>query len=464
MAFSLQDYEIIEEIGRGGFGTVLRARKKSLGRIVAIKSLAAHRSLQQKEIVRFRREAEAMALLTHDNIITVFDYAYYSNNYYIVMEYIDGITLDDALTIGISARVALFIMEKVVSGLKAAHAEKVIHRDIKPSNILLGRQGQVKLADFGLATFQPDVSRYSSGEAVLGTFCYMAPEAMVTPKEIDARVDIFSLGCILYRILTGALPFPGSTIGEVSYKVLNEAPAPVQQDDTSLQEVVTLTLQCIEKDREKRPSLDRVHSALQKAVAGQYHLAQEELQKYVTESRRDPDTATRVQTQHTIVEKRKSRVTVAVVVGVVLLLAAGILFSRRFFTSNRSNDGSLPQLSNIRNTKTVPGGDRIGKQVLKKLSAENPKPLTSTSLDVATGTLIISGVGRKDSITLNGSIFPGKKEHGKCKATLKPGHYRVEVYRRGEGKIVRKIRVMPYQVMVLDVENERMTDERDTGK
>ncbi len=464
MAFSLRDYEIIEEIGHGGFGTILKARQKSLGRIVAIKSLLTQRTLHQKEILRFRREAEAMALLSHDNIISVFDYAYYGNNYYIVMEFIDGMTLDEALTMDIPVQVLMLIMEKVVSGLKVAHAEKVIHRDIKPSNILLGKQGQVKLADFGLATFQPEVSKYSSSAAVLGTFCYMAPEAMVTPKEVDARVDVFSLGCILYKILTGTLPFPGTTIGEVSYKVLNEAPAPIQTGKP-FQDFITITAQCLEKDREKRPSLDTLHSALQEAVSDQYHTAQEELQKYISESKRGSGTSSRMHTPQTIVEKRKNTVTLAVVTGAVCILIAGILLFRQFILPGRFNDDSLPQLSGISNTQSLSSPNAsVKKSVPKKLSGESPKPLTSTTLDVATGTLIITGVSRKDSITINDKKFPGKKEHGKCKATLKPGHYRIVVHHKDKGIMVRKIRVMPYQVMILDVENERITHGTDTEK
>jgi serine/threonine protein kinase len=153
MAFSLSDYQILEEIGRGGFATVYRARQKSLGKEVAIKCLAPLRQQNSEQIVRFRREAETMAALTHDNIIAIIDYAFFNGSYYIVMEYIQGMALNTAFEKGLPPTPALCVMEKIVSALKAAHERNIIHRDIKPANILIGRSGQIKLADFGLAMF-----------------------------------------------------------------------------------------------------------------------------------------------------------------------------------------------------------------------------------------------------------------------------------------------------------------------
>ena len=186
MAFSLKDYQIIAEIGRGGFASVYRARQKSLGREVAIKRLSAPRRQDSTEIIRFRREAEAMAALTHDNILAVLDHAYQDGNYYIVMEYVEGMAFDAALSAGMPAGCSLFVLEKVAGALKYAHGEKIIHRDIKPGNILLGRNGQIKLADFGLAMFRTGIESITAPGAVLGTISFLAPEALASPKDVDA--------------------------------------------------------------------------------------------------------------------------------------------------------------------------------------------------------------------------------------------------------------------------------------
>lgn len=452
MAFSLRDYEILGEIGQGGFGTVLKARQKSLGRIVAIKSLSTQRTLQEKEIVRFRREAEAMALISHDNIVSVYDYAYYGNNYYIVMEYIDGIAFDQALTQGIPLQVALLIMEKVISGLRVAHAEKIIHHDIKPSNILLGKQGQVKLADFGLATFQPDVSKYSSTTAILGTFCYMAPEAMVNPREVDARVDIFSLGCILYRILSGKLPFPGTNIGEVSYKVLNVEPEPIMAEE-SMQELITVTGECLRKNRDERPDLAAVHSRVQDVLTGQYHASTEALKDFISSGVFTTTQAEKTTVRRDIPVRRRIPAPRIMVAGALIACAVCIIAVILLVSLQITKKERLPRLSRAGksqplSTSSVPAKNRA----VGKIAEKSPKPVSSTSLD-ASGTLVLKGLSPDDSVIINDTYIAGTIKRGKQRIPLKPDHYTVVVRRANKKDITRKVRVMPYQVFVLEIED-----------
>lgn len=454
MAFSLQDYEIIEEIDQGGFGTILKARQKSLGRLVAIKLLSAKRTQKQSEIMRFRREAESMAVLSHDNIISVFDYAYYGNNYYIVMEYIDGITFDTALTSGIPVDMSLLILEKVINGLKVAHSENIIHRDIKPSNILLGKQGQVKLADFGLATIQPDITQHSSTNAIIGTFSYMAPEAMVSPKDVDARVDIFSLGCILYQILSGSVPFPGTSIGEVSYKVINEAPDAITVNDRMVN-MLNITTLSLKKDREERPDLDSIHQAIREVITDNYHATSEALKDFIGKGKNRADP-----TKLSTMEFRKSS---PKNIGTPILATAGVVFTsiiiilliRQFLPIDTAREVPLPKIAALNDSSALSTLSNSKKKQVNRISDDSPKPITSTSLDLAQGTLVLAGISPADSVTINGKNIKGRVKKGKLEIPLEQGYYRVVVYRKGIKYIGRKIRVMPYQVLTLDVAKER---------
>jgi serine/threonine protein kinase len=257
--------EIIERLGRGGMGVVYKARQPRLNRLVALKLLAPERENDPAFAGRFEKEAQALARLSHPNIVTIHDFGEAGGMYYLLMEFVDGVTLRQLLNASrVSAREALAIVPQICDALQFAHDHGIVHRDIKPENILMDRLGRVKVADFGLAKLvesgrpghsgvankggvgRTEIS--SAGDAaapgtdalrelteagkVMGTPQYMAPEQVSHPADVDHRADIYALGVVFYQMLTGELP--GKRIEPPSRKV---------QVDVRLDEVVLRALE-----------------------------------------------------------------------------------------------------------------------------------------------------------------------------------------------------------------------------
>ncbi|MEZ6151950.1 MAG: serine/threonine-protein kinase [Pirellulaceae bacterium] len=204
------DLEILELIGRGGMGIVYKARQKHLSRLVALKILRTKCSHDPSLAERFSREARALARLSHPNIVGVHDFGQAGDRPYLIMEYVDGTHLRQMLEQKtLTPKAALAMVSPICDALQFAHEEGVVHRDIKPENILIDRRGRVRIADFGLARLMSrgkDEWTLTGTRQVMGTPHYMAPEQMERPQEVDHRADIFSLGVVLYEMLTGELP------------------------------------------------------------------------------------------------------------------------------------------------------------------------------------------------------------------------------------------------------------------
>lgn len=200
--------EIQGVLGQGGMGLVYRAVQKNLGRTVALKVLSPELSADSDFVERFTREARALALLNHPNIVAVYDSGIHERVPYLVMEYVEGSSLRALMgSSGLSAERALEIVVQICDALQYAHSQGVVHRDIKPENILVDREGRVKVADFGLARLaEPRTSQVTRSSVILGTPHYMAPEQIENPAAVDHRADLYSLGVILYEMLTGGLP------------------------------------------------------------------------------------------------------------------------------------------------------------------------------------------------------------------------------------------------------------------
>jgi tetratricopeptide (TPR) repeat protein len=268
----LGPYEVIAPLGAGGMGVVYRGRDSRLGRDVAIKVLPSELAADPDRLRRFEQEARAASALDHPNILTVHDVGSFEGQPYLVTELLEGETLRGRLEGGaLPVRKAVEIAVQVAQGLAAAHAKGIVHRDVKPENLFLTADGRVKILDFGLAKLLEaplapadlahSPTRVGSTEtgAMLGSAGYMAPE-QIRLQPVDARTDIFALGCVLHEMLSGSRAFPGESIGDVIAAILTKDPGPLPA--TVPAALATVVHRCLEK----RPD-DRFSSAHDLAFA-----------------------------------------------------------------------------------------------------------------------------------------------------------------------------------------------------
>jgi serine/threonine protein kinase len=252
---TLGDFEIREEIGRGGMGQVYKARQISLDRDVAIKILPGNLSEVEEFRERFDLEAKVVASLIHENILQVYSKGITADGiHYFAMEYVDGENLSDMIKRGgiFSEAETINIVAQACRGLEAAWKKNIIHRDIKPGNIMLTKSGIIKIADFGLARSLDTTKHLTQTNMYLGTVAYTSPE-QGEGKPLDQRTDIYSLGIVLYQLLTGSVPFTAETPSAIIYKHVHEAPpAPRTLNPNISPQAEAVVLKAIAKRREDR--------------------------------------------------------------------------------------------------------------------------------------------------------------------------------------------------------------------
>jgi serine/threonine protein kinase/Flp pilus assembly protein TadD len=249
-------YNITEKLGEGGMGVVFKAIDGKLDRPVAIKFLPPHLSASEENKARFIQEARATAALNHPNILNIYDIDEREGRMFFVMEYIEGKTLKSKIT-GLKSTEAISLPEaldlsiEIAEGLRAAHEKEIVHRDIKPENIMLTKEGHPKIMDFGIAKLKSGTGLTKTGMS-LGTLSYMSPE-QAQGLAADHRSDLWSLGVVLYEMLTGELPFKAEHEAALMYLIINEEPlSPSSHDRRILPSVDTLVLKMLEKDRDRR--------------------------------------------------------------------------------------------------------------------------------------------------------------------------------------------------------------------
>ncbi|HWX53507.1 MAG TPA: protein kinase [Verrucomicrobiae bacterium] len=234
MALSVGRYEIISELGRGAMGLVYKAKDPTIGRVVALKTMRmdAHGVDTEDMLARFKNEAQAVGLLNHPNIVTIYDAGEQDTTFYIAMEYIEGTTLHQLLAQKrvLATEEVIQFARQICAGLDYAQSFGIVHRDVKPANIMITSNGTVKIMDFGIAKTGGSVT--STGQ-VLGTPNYMSPE-QVKGKQLDGRSDLFSFGVCLYEMLTGEKPFVGQNVTTIIYKIVNETPTSPRDLDVTI--------------------------------------------------------------------------------------------------------------------------------------------------------------------------------------------------------------------------------------
>jgi serine/threonine protein kinase/Flp pilus assembly protein TadD len=268
---TISHYKILEKLGEGGMGIVYKAEDTKLDRIVAIKFLPSHLSASAENKARFIQEAKAAASLNHPNILGVYEIDEQDDSMFFAMEYISGKTLKAHIAslksaTGVPLDEAIGWTRQIARGLKAAHERNIIHRDVKPENIMLTADGQLKVMDFGIAKLKGNTGMTKTGSSI-GTLAYMSPEqAQGVPA--DHRSDVWSLGVVLYEMLTGEVPFKAEHQAGMQYLIINEdPPVPSLMDRKIPHQMDAVVRKMLEKDRERRyQNMGEVLNALEEVT------------------------------------------------------------------------------------------------------------------------------------------------------------------------------------------------------
>ncbi|MEJ5202851.1 MAG: serine/threonine-protein kinase, partial [Anaerolineales bacterium] len=263
-------YRLIQQMGQGGMATVYKAYHAALDRYVAIKVLHPVFTEDASFLARFQREAKTVARLEHPNIVPIYDYAEFEGRPYLVMKFIEGETLKARMARGeLSQEEILNITQAVGNALAYAHQNKILHRDIKPSNVLLANDGQIYLADFGLARMAQSGESSLTADRLIGTPQYMSPEQALSKPNLDARTDIYSFGVMLYEMLVGRVPFNADTPFAVIHDhIYTPLPLPRQVKPDLPEAVERVLLKALAKNPDDRfTDVTELVSALEKAFS-----------------------------------------------------------------------------------------------------------------------------------------------------------------------------------------------------
>ena len=384
MASHFPNLEITDLIGRGGMGAVYRARQPQLDRVVALKILPPGSDVSGNFAERFMREARALAQLNHPNIVVLYEFGRTNPSegsplFYFLMEFVDGLNLRQLLDAGkLAPEEALSIVPQICEALQFAHDRGVVHRDIKPENILMGRDGRVKIADFGVAKIMedsrsnepppaPDANpRKKSSTLAVGTPLYMAPEQKDRPLDVDHRADIYSLGVVLYQMLTGEAP--GDEIG---------LPARRLNIDVKLDEIV---LRAMEATPERRFQSAKEFRTEIETYTSEHQTPAAKVAEF-------PKSATRVAFER-LIDSRIGRI--AAILSMLAIVGSAVFVSLRFSwdtaeqSANASEAGEVPvsEETATPTESTAPASEPVSPPLVAEPQTEPPAPTTASAPEI----------------------------------------------------------------------------------
>ncbi|MBI4547040.1 MAG: protein kinase [Ignavibacteriae bacterium] len=369
---TISHYKILEKLGEGGMGVVYKAQDLKLNRTVALKFLPQRVSAQETERARFLQEAQSAAILNHPNICTIYAIEEHEGQQYIVMEFIDGVTLREKIQ-GASPTVwrAGFKLQDAVSyaiqigeALQEAHSKGIVHRDIKPENIMINAKNQIKVMDFGLAKLKGSL-KLTKTSSTVGTLAYMAPE-QIQGGEVDARSDIFSFGIVLFEMLTGRLPFRGEHEAAMVYSIVNEPPESLLKHrpdvSTELERIINRALEKEPEDRYQH--VDDMVSELRRIKKQSAKVSRTSLADMKIPQTSEASPSQQVGKVEVSIPKKKNRFVLIAgpLAGVLILAVAGYFL---FFASHKSID-SLAVLPFV-NAAGDPNADYLSDGITESL-------------------------------------------------------------------------------------------------
>lgn len=409
-------YELHRRLARGGMSDVYLARDLLLDRPVAVKVLFPEFAKDPKFVERFRREAKAAANLTHPNIVNVYDWGQQGETYFIVMEYVEGRSLAEIIRADgpLDGRRAAEIATDIAAALSFAHRNGVVHRDIKPGNVLVSPQGQVKVADFGIAQAMTSTTHLTQAGSVMGTATYFSPE-QAQGKPVDPRSDLYSLGCVLYETLTGEPPFSGDTPVAIAYKHVQDTPVPPTQLNPRVpQPLQAITLQLLAKDPSARyASADdlrgdlaryleghKVAAVIPPAAAAGATVAAPAMPPPVVPPPRYDD--------YDDEPRGRSGVWLAVLVGLLLLLGLGLFFVANNLSSEDTGRVAVPDVVDLpfdeakalleEQELVVRPENRVNPDVEEGIVFDQDPPPGTRAEKGSTVTLLVSGGEEKEDV------------------------------------------------------------------